>query len=59
MKRRTVIKNFDDFVEEAKMLPAFEEPQFAINNPLEQYFMDVADKHGVLDEILDGEDEYE
>ena len=53
MPKRNVIRNFDDFMEEAKMLPDFNDPPvFAISNPLEQHFMNVADKHGVLDEIL-------
>lgn len=54
--RRRVIRNFDDFVDEAKMLPTGEDVRVDIRNPMEQYFMDVADKHGVLDEIIDGDD---
>lgn len=52
-QRRPAIRNFDDFVEESKMLSDGNEPEFAITNPLELHFMHVADKHGVIDEICD------
>lgn len=53
MPRKPVIRNLDDFISEAKMLPALEERVFAVTDPLEAHFMRVADKHGVLDQILD------
>lgn len=58
-KRRVVIRSFDDFVEEAGMMPTLDDEISWQLNPLEQYFMDVADKHGVIDEILDGDNDYE
>lgn len=58
--RPTVIRNFDDFVEEAGMLPDLSAPaEIHISNPLELYFMQVADKHGILDRILDQDEFYE
>ena len=55
-----VIEDFDSFVREAGILPDLSNrPRFAINDPLEMYFMDVADKHGVIDSVLDGDyDDY-
>ena len=50
-----VVEDFDSFVREAGMLPTDKRVIFNIRNPLEQYFMNVADKHGVLDQILDPE----
>lgn len=51
-----VIEDFDSFVREASRLPDLSNrPRFAINDPLEMYFMDVADKHGVIDSVLDGD----
>ena len=56
-KKRTkqpgVIKNFDDFVDECKMLPDGNPVTVSISSPIEQYFMNVADKHGILDAIMD------
>lgn len=54
------VAGFDSFVREAGMLPDLSRPvRFAINDPLERHFMEVADKHGVLDQILDEDyDEY-
>lgn len=54
---RPTIRNFTDFVEEAGMLPDGREPDINITNSLERWFVNVADKHGVLDEILDGDEE--
>jgi hypothetical protein len=54
-----VIRGYDSFVREAGMMPDLSRrPTFAINDPLEMHFMNVADKHGVLDAILDGEEDY-
>ena len=55
-----VVEDFDSFVREAGMSPDLNRRTvFAISNPLEQHFMNVADKHGILDAILDGhEDDY-
>lgn len=47
-----VVADFDSFVREAGMMPG-NSPTFAVNDPLERHFMEVADKHGVLDAILD------
>lgn len=53
--RRLDIHTFDDFVEEAKMLPDGNEPRMSVTDPLELYFFEVADKHGIIDAILDDE----
>jgi hypothetical protein len=56
-----VVEDFDSFVREAGMLPGnASRVRFAINDPLEQYFMGVADKHGILDRVLDydGDEDY-
>lgn len=55
-----VVEDFDSFVREAGMLPDLKRrTHFAINDPLEMHFMNVADKHGILDGIIDGyEDDY-
>lgn len=51
-----VVEDFDSFVREAGMMPDLSNrPRFAINDPLEMHFMNVADKHGILDAIIDGE----
>ena len=51
-----VIEDFDSFVREAAMLPSLRPRRFNVSNPLEMYFMEVADKHGVIDEILNNEE---
>lgn len=56
--RRSTIRNFDDFVEEAKMLPDGHEPDINITNPLELRLMEIADKHGILDQILDPDSDF-
>lgn len=55
-----VIQGYDSFVREAAMLPDLHRPIFAIHDPLEMHFMNVADKHGILDRLLEwnGDDEY-
>lgn len=55
--RRPTIRTFDDFVEESEMLPDGREPDICITDPLEQFFFDVADKHGIIDRLIDGEEE--
>lgn len=55
--KRPAIKTFDDFEKELGMLPDGREPDFNIANPIEMHFFQVADKHGVIDEMIDGEDE--
>ena len=53
------VAGFDSFVREAGLLPDGRPTRFAINDPLERHFMEVADKHGVIDRILDEDyDEY-
>ena len=55
-----VVEDFDSFVREAGMLPDLSRrARFNVTDPLEMYFMDVADKHGIFDAVLDGdEDDY-
>lgn len=49
-----VVTGYDSFVREAGMMPDLNNPPiFAINDPMERHFMEVADKHGIIDEILD------
>lgn len=53
-----VVEDFDSFVREAGMLPDLNgRTRFNVTDPLEMYFMGVADKHGIFDAVLDGEDE--
>ena len=53
-----VVEDFDSFVREAGMMPDLNRRTvFAVNNPLERYFMDAADKHGIIDGICDGYDD--
>jgi hypothetical protein len=50
-----VVEDFDSFVREAGMMPDLNRRTvFAINNPLEHHFMNVAEKHGIIDGICDG-----
>lgn len=51
--RRPVIRTFDDFVEECQMLPDKREPQFQVTDPLEQHFFEQAEKHGIIDRLID------
>ena len=52
-----VVEDFDSFVRESGMLPDLgRRTVFAINDPLEMHFMNVADKHGILDAVIDGEE---
>jgi len=53
----TVIHSFDDFVQEAAKLPDLSRAPIFHLDPLEAHFFSVADKHGVIDEILDPETE--
>lgn len=50
-KKTRVIRNFDDLVEESKMCPTDDDYVFNLD-PLEQHFFDVADKHGIIDEMF-------
>jgi hypothetical protein len=53
-----VVEDFDSFVREAGMLPDLSRrTRFAINDPLEMRFMEIADKHGVMDRFIFGDDE--
>jgi len=57
--KNIVINNVDDFVDELKMLPDLNRKLVFNLNPMEEYFMGVAEKHGVFDNMDDGyEDEY-
>lgn len=51
-----VIQNFDDFAFEAGMLPDLSSPPIFRLTPLEHHFMEIADKHGVIDQMLDDMD---
>lgn len=51
------VEDFDSFVREASMLPDMTPTRFNITDPLEMHFMSVADKHGVIDRMLDEIDE--
>jgi hypothetical protein len=52
--RKITIRDFDDLEEESKMCPGNlqDEVVLAPKNALEAFFIDVADKHGVLDEMF-------
>jgi len=53
-----VVEDFDSFVREASLLPDLNRRTvFAVRDPLELHFMNVADKHGVIDAILSGYEE--
>lgn len=55
---KRIVRNFEDFHQEAKMMSDLSgQPIFHVDSPIEQYFMDVADKHGVLDEMIFMEDD--
>lgn len=58
MRRRPTIRSFDDFLDEAKTLPTGEDRPVSPRSQLEEHFFDVADKHGVFDEILGDEQDY-
>ena len=53
------LTRFDDIIEESQMLPGGLDDEYDIcmKTPLDQYFLDVADKHGVIDEMFDERDE--
>ena len=48
------LTRFDDIVEESKMCPGGLDDEYDIvmKSPMDQYFLDVADKHGVIDEMF-------
>lgn len=60
---RKIIKDFDEFIEECKMLPDLNrERVIKPSNSLEAHFLNVADKHGIIDHYynqLDNEDNYD
>lgn len=56
---RKPIRTFDDFAEECKKLPTLEPREFKVTDPLERFFFDAAEKHGVVDAMLDEDSELE
>lgn len=51
--KQTVIKNFDDFTEEVGCMPDLtRQPVFQLT-PLEAHLFDIAEKHGVIDQMID------
>ena len=58
--KKVTINNFEDFVEESKKLPDLDRLLNFNLDPLEQHFFNVADKHGIIDRMLDADydDEY-
>lgn len=49
-----VIEDFDSLVREASRPPVLgRSPIFSVTNPIEAYFLDVADKHGIIDRMYD------
>lgn len=59
MSRSNPIRTFDDFAEECKKLPQLELRDFSVTDPLERFFFDKAEKHGVIDAMLDEDSELE
>lgn len=56
MKPKNItINSFDDFVEESKRLPDLNRNLNFVLDPLESYFMGVADKHHIFDHMEDEE----
>lgn len=58
--KQPVIKNFDDFTEEVGRMPDLtRQPVFHLTT-LEAHLFDVADKHGIIDKMIDQqwEEEY-
>ena len=53
--KNIVINTMDDFIDETKMLPDLNRKLTFNLDPLESYFFDVAEKHGVFDNM---DDEY-
>lgn len=50
-----VIRNWNDFLGQASLLPDLSRsPTFALG-PMESHFFAVADKHGIIDSVLDEE----
>jgi hypothetical protein len=61
--KNIVINSVDDYIQETKMLPDLNRNLVFNLNPMEEYFMGVAEKHGMFDNMDDGyddgyEDEY-
>ena len=55
-----VVEDFDSYVREAGMLPDLtRQPVFRVNDPMELRFMEIADKHGIFDNMeYDDDDGY-
>jgi hypothetical protein len=54
--RNTVIESFDDFEREISMMSDLgRRPVFSFKNQLEAHLFDVAEKHGVIDEMIDAQ----
>ena len=52
------VTSFDDLVEASRFLSGITLTN-NVTSPLEQHFIDVADKHGVIDSLFDERDEDE
>lgn len=50
MAKRTV-RTFDDFVDEMDAMLPGDDVDVAITHPMERYWMEVADKHGIFDHL--------
>lgn len=50
------IRNFDDLVEESKKLPDLNQRRIIPSSPLEDYFLKTAEKQGITDALIEGED---
>jgi hypothetical protein len=61
MKPKNItINTFDDYLEEARMLPDLNRKLNLNLSPLEEHFFDVADKHNIfdhMDHMEDGRDD--
>lgn len=48
-QQKRIVKTIDDYFDEMDLLPTSEDDiDFNVTDPLEQYFFDVADKHGIF-----------
>lgn len=59
---RRVIRNVDDLMLECRMLPEIRDIVIKPENPIEDYFLRMADKHGIVDDYnarFDSEDNYD
>jgi len=56
MKPKNItINSVDDFIEETKLLPDLNRRLVFNLDPIDEYFMGVAEKHGVFDNINEEE----